>query len=191
MASKEEIPRAKATLLIEIKDTCLETAVTITIELDVEANKEQTCFTPGQQVYLRVYTEPQGMQYTIGNTYGAMVAHPEKDGLSEHEEYIEVVDGVASLGYPLNRIISVEWWGRVPCPIATVQFMVGQRAFKCGEGACSSSPEDYDTGICKVTYGVLKIKYNSLFKSYAAIANKAGKILIYAYEYLTGDVVEV
>jgi len=190
MATDESTSRATATLVVTVSETCLTDERAINIELNEILNNDRTCFTAGQRVYIRVFPQPEDLDYTIGNTNGVIIADPGNDGLLEVEdEYVQITDGTGNLSYPLHSIDSIEWHGDAPCPLASVSYSVGQKAIQCSTGTCTDSPEDeLAEGVCDVTYGVLKISYKSLFKSYYAIANEYGTILIYAYENLADDV---
>jgi hypothetical protein len=186
--------RATGTLTITVVDSCAiaaDVANAITIELDDDLNNEKTCFTPGERIYLRVYGTPTELSYAIRNTYGSIIANPGGSGLSEHEEYVTITEGSGSTQYPIHQMDSIAWHGDSPCPIGSVEYNVtvfsgGYKYLRCTEGSCSGSPDDNpepdETGICDVTYGVLKVEYKSYYESFYAIADAAGRILVYAYE---------
>jgi hypothetical protein len=173
--------RTTGSLTVTVQESCITLAddKEIKIELDDDLNGGVTCFEPNQDIYLRFYLSPQGLSITAETTNGSLYATG-GGGTSEHTEEVTITDGEGSASYPINSISSIEWVGNAPCSVGAIEYETGRKYLSCP--SCSGSPEGGSS--CEVTYGVVRITYTSLYKTYVLNVPEAGKVVVYAYENL-------
>ncbi len=170
--------RASGSLTVTIEESCITTGQDNNIQVEVNAddNGGATCFEPGQNIYVRVYTSPYNLAIDFDTTYGTYSY--EGAFFSTHDEELEINDGEGTTSYPIYSLTSRSWHGDNPCAINSVQWGQGYTYLQCP--ACTDSPEGGDS--CELTFGVLNVEYTSYYRKYRINVPASGKVIIYAIE---------
>ena len=138
---------AKASIVLTFAISCAEEDHFINVEMDDEKNQGKTCFLYGEKIYFRVFTSPKDMKIRLESSDGSI--SNEGTGYFEYEEDIQFPNtNEANTQYPINSIISQDWLGNSLGSI----LVSGDTAIRTSE-----------TGVA-----ILKLKYNVVYRSYAA-----------------------
>jgi hypothetical protein len=101
----------KASVTITFSASCKTEGASISIEMDEERNKKQSCFRYGEMAYFKVYTLPADMEITVSASDGTIYGLGAFEETVEKQVTFENTDE-AETDKPITQLGSVQWYGR-------------------------------------------------------------------------------
>ena len=149
----------------------------ISIELDSKLNANRTCFEPGEEFWVRVYSSTTEYDmYTTGGSAtldnsGVVSQVPDPDNIGGEEwEYVNFSNWQGSTRSAIYDVLDKYWCHH---DLGEVQWSLGSNLLMVNK------PE----GSTDLGYGILRIKYQTKYDSWRIVAPTSGhdiKVVVYA-----------
>jgi hypothetical protein len=175
VSNGDDLDRAEASYEYEVVGAAA-LGCTISIELDDEMNGGRTCFLPGEEFYIKVYSPISYDIYTTGGSVrerltGIAEDVPDpNDPNADEWEYVNFSGWEGSASKPIYDMIDEEWCFH---ELGQVKWTVGY----------SEMTVTYDADSEDMGYGVYRIQFKSRFDRIRLLAPAAGhdiKVVVFS-----------